>query len=139
MQQISLITLGVADLAAARRFYEHGFGWTPVFEMEDIAFYQMNGLVFGLWLAPELEGDCGRAAGAPGNAAYAHNVGSAAEADALMARLCALANDVGLLSEEYGGGRQLGNFPQALSHLALVNSGFNLNAPRGPAKERGRR
>lgn len=46
------------------------------------------------------------------------------DAIALMDRLCALANDVGLLSEEYdvGGRRQVGNTPQALSHLALVRA-----------------
>ena len=31
-QQISLITLGIADLARSKRFYGEGFGWTPVFE-----------------------------------------------------------------------------------------------------------
>jgi GH15 family glucan-1,4-alpha-glucosidase len=46
------------------------------------------------------------------------------EAHALMDRLCALANDVGLLSEEYDAqrGRQAGNTPQAFSHLALVRA-----------------
>jgi GH15 family glucan-1,4-alpha-glucosidase len=46
------------------------------------------------------------------------------EARALFERLLALRNDVGLLPEEYdaGAGRMLGNFPQALSHTALVNS-----------------
>ena len=46
------------------------------------------------------------------------------DAEVLMARLCALANDVGLLSEEYdpAGRRQAGNFPQAFSHLALVRA-----------------
>jgi GH15 family glucan-1,4-alpha-glucosidase len=41
-----------------------------------------------------------------------------------MDRLCALANDVGLLSEEYdvAGARQAGNMPQAFSHLALVRA-----------------
>jgi GH15 family glucan-1,4-alpha-glucosidase len=46
------------------------------------------------------------------------------EAEALMDRLCGLANDVGMLSEEYDPvvGRALGNIPQAFSHLALVRA-----------------
>ncbi len=52
------------------------------------------------------------------------------EARALFERLLALRNDVGLLSEEYDPKerRQLGNFPQAFSHLALVNTAHNLSA-----------
>ncbi|MCA1663661.1 MAG: glycoside hydrolase family 15 protein, partial [Myxococcales bacterium] len=52
------------------------------------------------------------------------------DARALFERLLALTNDVGLLAEEYDarGRRQLGNFPQAFSHLALVNSAINLAA-----------
>jgi GH15 family glucan-1,4-alpha-glucosidase len=52
------------------------------------------------------------------------------EARALFERLLSLRNDVGLLSEEYDPKecRQLGNFPQAFSHLALVNSAHNLSA-----------
>lgn len=50
------------------------------------------------------------------------------DALALMDRLCALANDVGLLSEEYdvGAGRMAGNFPQAFSHLTLVQAALAL-------------
>ena len=50
------------------------------------------------------------------------------EAHALFERLLALANDVGLIAEEYDprSGRMLGNFPQAFTHLALVNSTFNV-------------
>jgi len=54
--------------------------------------------------------------------------GRIAEARELFERLLALRNDVGLLAEEYDPrlGRQLGNFPQAFSHVALVNTAFNL-------------
>ena len=55
------------------------------------------------------------------------------EARLLFERLIGLANDVGLLSEEYDTGRKrlVGNFPQAFSHVALVNSAFNLSGHRG--------
>ena len=75
-QQISVITLGVADLARSRRFYAEGFSWKPVFETPEIVFYQMNGLGLGTWLASALEADSGRAPGAgPGAFTLAHNVG----------------------------------------------------------------
>jgi GH15 family glucan-1,4-alpha-glucosidase len=56
--------------------------------------------------------------------------GRAEEAHALFDRLVGLANDVGLLSEEYdvGNRRMVGNFPQAFSHLALVQAAFALRA-----------
>lgn len=89
-QQISVITLGIADPERARRFYADGFGWTPVFENADIAFYQMNGLVLGLWLADQLAEDAGRAQ-QPGNGAYAlaHNVESPDAVETLIAKLVA--------------------------------------------------
>ena len=61
-----------------------------------------------------------------------------ADARRLFERLLTLCNDVGLLSEEYdpGTGRLLGNFPQALSHIALINSAFNLSEAAKPAMQR---
>jgi GH15 family glucan-1,4-alpha-glucosidase len=55
------------------------------------------------------------------------------EARALFERLLGLANDVGLLSEEYDpvAKRQLGNFPQAFTHVSLVNSASNLSSLAG--------
>jgi GH15 family glucan-1,4-alpha-glucosidase len=60
------------------------------------------------------------------------------EARALFERLIGLSNDVGLLSEEYDPRtrRLLGNFPQALSHVALVNTALNLSRAEGPALDR---
>jgi len=55
-------------------------------------------------------------------------IGRRSEAEALFQRLVALCNDVGLLAEEYDpvARRQLGNFPQAFSHLALIQAAFDL-------------
>ncbi|HEV3010572.1 MAG TPA: glycoside hydrolase family 15 protein, partial [Burkholderiales bacterium] len=60
------------------------------------------------------------------------------EAHALFERLVGLANDVGLLAEEYDpvAKRFLGNFPQAFSHVALVNTAMNLSARDKPAEQR---
>jgi GH15 family glucan-1,4-alpha-glucosidase len=60
------------------------------------------------------------------------------DARALFERLLALRNDVGLLSEEYDprARRFLGNFPQAFSHIALVNTAQNLSRAGGPAVQR---
>ena len=60
------------------------------------------------------------------------------DARRLFERLIALRNDLGLLSEEYdpAAGRLTGNFPQAFSHVALVNSAFNLTRARKPAEQR---
>ncbi|MGH7985143.1 MAG: glycoside hydrolase family 15 protein [Candidatus Binataceae bacterium] len=60
------------------------------------------------------------------------------EANEVFERLIGLCNDVGLLSEEYDSvlHRQVGNFPQAFSHVALVNSANNLTQAEGPARNR---
>ena len=60
------------------------------------------------------------------------------DARALFERLLALRNDVGLLAEEYDPktNRQLGNFPQALSHIALVNAAFEFTRASSPGRQR---
>ena len=60
------------------------------------------------------------------------------EARRLFERLLALRNDVGLLAEEYdpAARRFLGNFPQAFSHVALVNTAMNLGEAEKPAEQR---
>ena len=60
------------------------------------------------------------------------------EAEQLFQRLLALRNDLGLLSEEYDteAKRLVGNFPQALSHLSLVNTAYTLANADGPSQHR---
>lgn len=64
--------------------------------------------------------------------------GRVAEAQQLFDYLLTLANDVGLLAEEYDvhAGRQVGNFPQAFSHVALINTASNLTRATKPAQQR---
>ncbi len=74
-QQISVITLGVSDLARSRKFYVAGFGWAPVFENAEVVFYQMNGLMLGTWLEAALAKDSQRPNQTkPGAFSIAHNV-----------------------------------------------------------------
>jgi GH15 family glucan-1,4-alpha-glucosidase len=63
------------------------------------------------------------------------------DAERLFEHLLSLRNDLGLLAEEYDPrpGRQLGNFPQGFSHVALVNTANNLISRRGPAEQRAER
>jgi GH15 family glucan-1,4-alpha-glucosidase len=63
------------------------------------------------------------------------------KAQELFERLLSVRNDLGLMSEEYDpASRQaLGNFPQAFSHVGLVNTAFNLVRAAGPAKQRASR
>ncbi|HXJ22512.1 MAG TPA: trehalase-like domain-containing protein [Polyangia bacterium] len=66
-------------------------------------------------------------------------MGQNEKAAALFERVTGAANDLGLLSEEYdpGGRRLLGNFPQALTHLAVINTAFNLTGDSSsPAQHR---
>ncbi len=60
------------------------------------------------------------------------------EARALFERLVGLSNDVGLLSEQYdpASRRLVGNFPQAFTHVALINSAYNLTRAMGPTEQR---
>jgi GH15 family glucan-1,4-alpha-glucosidase len=65
-------------------------------------------------------------------------LGRVEEAEKLFERLLALRNDVGLLSEEYdpASHRLIGNFPQAFSHVSLINTAHNLTHAEKPTKQR---
>ena len=64
--------------------------------------------------------------------------GETDKAQALFDRVVAIANDLGLLAEEFdtAAGRQTGNFPQALTHIALINTAHNLSDAKKPAMQR---
>jgi catechol 2,3-dioxygenase-like lactoylglutathione lyase family enzyme len=87
---VSIVTLSCGDAARSRRFYGEGFGWQPVFEADEIAFYQLNGLLLGLYRTADFAGDMAVDAVKPsGGFALAHNVRSEAEVAPLIDRLVA--------------------------------------------------
>lgn len=83
-QRVSLVTLGVRDLARARRFYE-ALGWVPGGGGDEIVFFQAGGMIVGLWGRDELAVDSGvEDAGGWGGVTLAQNVRSPQEVDALI-------------------------------------------------------
>lgn len=85
-QRVSLVTLGVTDVARARRFYE-ALGWTSTDEPDsDIVFFQAGGMVLALWSRSDLAEDTGvDDRGGWGGVTLAHNVRSPAEVDGVIA------------------------------------------------------
>jgi len=67
-------------------------------------------------------------------------LGRQAEAEALYQHLTGLSNDLGLLAEQYdpAGRRMLGNFPQAFSHIGIINTALNLHRAQCPVRDRAR-
>jgi catechol 2,3-dioxygenase-like lactoylglutathione lyase family enzyme len=90
---LHVVTLGVPDLAAARRFYVDGLGWKPTMDLPgEITFIQINhGLLLGLWEAAELQADAdpsGRLqlAGGTPPISLGHNVATETEVAAVLDR-----------------------------------------------------
>jgi uncharacterized protein len=84
-QSVSLITLGVSDVARAKAFYE-AIGWSPAMDVEDTLFFRANGVVVVLWSRDKLAADMGiRDDGARwSGVALAHNVASDEEVDRVV-------------------------------------------------------
>jgi uncharacterized protein len=89
-QRVTLITLGVADLERARAFYA-ALGWVAADETPGVSFYQMHGVVLGLFPLSELAKDQGRPNAALGTGAMtlAQNFSTGAEVDAAYAHALA--------------------------------------------------
>jgi predicted lactoylglutathione lyase len=85
-QRVSLVTLGVRDLARSRAFYE-ALGWKTGAEPgDDTVFFQAGEMIVALWGRDQLAEDSGvEDAGGWGGVTLAHNVGSPAEVDAVIA------------------------------------------------------
>jgi catechol 2,3-dioxygenase-like lactoylglutathione lyase family enzyme len=105
-QRLSLVTLGVRDLARARAFYE-ALGWTTgAGPDDDVVFFQAGGMIVALWDRARLAEDSGVADGGGwGGVTLAYNVRSPAEADAVVEEARAAgATIVGEPGETFWGG-----------------------------------
>ena len=83
-QRLSLLTLGVADLDASRRFYE-ALGWRETPRAEGVVFFQAGGMVVALWERAALAADSGvDDTGGWGGITLAHNVSSPEAVDSVI-------------------------------------------------------
>lgn len=120
-QRISLVTLGVSDLARARAFYE-ALGWHGAQQPDDeVCFFQTGGMVFGLWTA--LGGH-----GAPG-VELAHNVRSPEEVAAVLAEAERAGGTIRRHSEvaEWGGTTGAFADPEGYVWEVAYNPGWTLD------------
>ena len=131
-QRISLVTLGVADTARARRFYE-ALGWSGDSPDGDVVFFQAGGMILALWGRDKLAADsCVEDAGGWGGVTLAYNVGSPAEVDEVLAEATAAGAVIGRPGAETFWGGYSGIFVDPDGHPWEVahNPGWTL-APDG--------
>jgi catechol 2,3-dioxygenase-like lactoylglutathione lyase family enzyme len=132
-QRISLVTLGVRDIGQTRAFYAQ-LGWTPVQdEHDDVAFYQAGGMVLALWDREKLAADSAVPdPGGWGGVTLAHNVGSPAEVDAVIAEARAAGAVIGREPAEtfWGGYSAIFVDPDGHPWEVAHNPGWTLG-PRG--------
>lgn len=135
-QRISLITLGVTDLARAREFYESGLGWSRGNTEDEVAFYQLsNGLVLAIWSREELAADARIAdSGATfSGITIAFNARSRDEVDEVLSQAKAAGGAITKPAEEQVWGGYSGYFADPDGHPWEV--AFN---PDWPIDESGR-
>src|SRR4051812_613395 len=103
--RITLVTLGYTDFERSRRFYE-ALGWSGTSPDDEVVFIQAGGSVLALWDRAKLAADSSVTdTGGWGGVALAHNVGSPAEVDAVLAEAAAAGATIGRPGEatEWGG------------------------------------
>jgi catechol 2,3-dioxygenase-like lactoylglutathione lyase family enzyme len=99
-QRISLVTLGVADLERAQRFYE-SLGWSRGDDNDDVVFFQAGGMVLALWDRAALAEDSAvEDGGGWGGVTLALNVSSPEEVDAVLAQARAAGAVIGRTGAE---------------------------------------
>lgn len=100
-QRVSLITLGVGDLARARSFYE-AVGWEPSSSpADDVVFFQAGGMVLGLWDRERLaEDSCVEDAGGWGGVTLAYNTRTKEAVDAVIEQAREAGASIGREPEE---------------------------------------
>ncbi len=127
-QQVSLITLGVADVGVARSFYER-LGWRVGLDVEETVFFQVGGSIVTLWGRDKLAQDCGVTDGGSwGGIALAHNVGSPDEVDRVIEEARAAGARIGREPAEtfYGGYAGVFFDPDGHPWEIAYNPGFEL-------------
>jgi uncharacterized protein len=118
-QRMSLVTLGVADLRRARRFYEQGLGWKPGFASDDVVFYETGGPIIALWNRRDLAADAQIEDDEStfGGIALAHNVRSRDDVDAVLAEVAAAGAAILKSAEDTQWGGYSGYFADPDGHL----------------------
>jgi catechol 2,3-dioxygenase-like lactoylglutathione lyase family enzyme len=118
-QRMSLVTLGVADLRRARRFYESGLGWKPGFASEEVAFYETGGPIIALCNRRDLAADARieDEEATFGGIALAHNVRSRGDVDALIAEAAAAGAAILKAAEDTAWGGYSGYFADPDGHV----------------------
>lgn len=118
-QRASMITLGVRDLARARKFYEQGLGWERANAEDEVAFYQIGGMILGLYGWDALAEDAKVPAEGAGfrGASIAFNTRSKAEVDDRLAEAVAAGATLVKPAEEVFWGGYSGYFADPDGHL----------------------
>jgi len=117
-QRLSLVTLGVADLERARRFYEDGLGWRRGNAHAEVVFFQIGGAVLALWSRAALAADARLPATGSGfgGIALAYNTRSRDEVDRVLAEAEAAGGTILKPAEEASWGGYTGYFADLDGH-----------------------
>jgi len=129
-QRISLITLGVDDLARARRFYEEGLGWQPKDAPEGVVFYQLPGIALALFGRADLAEDAHHAVdGRFSGISIAINQRSEADVDAVLAQAVAAGATILKPAERVFWGGYSGYFADPDGHVweVALNPQWTIN------------